>query len=666
MLRKYLVVIASAWFALGVHGLHAEVWTYHNDNARSGLNPDEIVLTPTSVNADSFGRLFTLPVDGNVDAQPLCVSSVPIFINGVFKGRHNLVIVATENASVYGFDADSGTQYWKTSLLGDTEIPSDNRNCGQVSPQIGITATPVIGRGKGPYGAVFVVSMSKNATVNPAVYHQRLHALDLSNGTDLPGSPVEISANYPGSGPNNDGKGHVIFDPAQYKERPGLLMVNGNIYTSWSSHCDHPPYTSWIIAYGEQTLAQTAVLNLDPNGTPATGSFLPDGSGSSFWNSGAGPAADSEGNIYELSANGPFDTNLNFGFPRSGDYGDSFIKLTTQRGLQVLDYFSPFDQNSDANTDADLGSGGIVLLPDMVDVNRRVRHLAVAAGKDQNIYVVDRDRPGKINLSSADNRNLYQEIHTAFQHGVFGTAAYFNGAIYYGAVNSTLRRYTFSNARLNTTPASETALMYAYPGTTPSISSFGDTNGIVWTYENTTTSGTPAVIHAYDALDLSREFYNSAQNATRDQFGVCNKFITPTISNGKVYAGSTDSVGVFGLLRPAAATDETKNVSLERGSLQRINGNGHLTQTVILKNVGTAAIVAPISLVFDSLGNSSSLTNASGGTAITVPSGSPYTNVPLMSDLAPGQTVSVQLDWVDSRNGLIAYTPRILAGSNGR
>ncbi|MBV9273233.1 MAG: pyrrolo-quinoline quinone, partial [Verrucomicrobia bacterium] len=312
--------------------------------------------------------LFNLPVDGKVDAQPLCVSNAAVANIG---GLHNLVIVATEHDSVYAFDADSGALYWQVSLLGSGETPSDDRGCGQVTPEIGITATPVIDRSNGIYGTsgtIYVVAMSKSATA----YHQRLHALNLASGQGPAVTAVEIQASYPGTGPNNDGKGHVIFDPAQYKERSGLLLLNGIVYTSWASHCDQSPYTGWIIGYDESTLAQRAVLDVDPNGAP-NNTFLPDGSGNSFWGSGAGPAVDANGSIYALTANGPFETTLLNGFPDGRDYGDSFLKLSTNGALAVSDYFTPFDQAIDAQNDRDLGSGGVVVLPDMIDANGNTR-----------------------------------------------------------------------------------------------------------------------------------------------------------------------------------------------------------------------------------------------------------------------------------------------------
>ena len=504
-------------------GSSVDVVTYHDDIARTGLDANESILTPANVNASKFGLLMTILVDGKVDGQPLYLSNVTVAGNA-----HNVVYAVSEHDSAYAFDADSGAQLWKTSILGANETTSGNHGCGQISPEIGITSTPVIDRNAGPHGTIFVVGMSQDQSGG---YHQRLHALDETTGAELPNSPSEIHATYPGTGANNSG-GNVVFDPGQYAERVGLLLLNGVIYTGWTSHCDIQPYTGWLMGYSESTLAQVSVLNLTPNGSEG-----------SIWMAGAGLAADGNGNIYFLDANGTFDSTLNAnGFPANGDFGNGFLKVSTAGGtLTVADYFEPLNTVTESNGDVDLGSGGALVLPDLRDASGTVHHLAVGAGKDTNIYVVNRDSMGKFN-SSSDNA-IYQQINGEID-GVWSMPAYFNNTVYYGAVNDTLKAFPIANALLATAPAFHSSNTFAYPGTTPAVSANGTTNGIVWAVENSS----PAVLHAFDATTL-QELYNSNQAAnSRDHFGNGNKFITPLVVNGKVYVGTPSAVAIFGLL----------------------------------------------------------------------------------------------------------------------
>lgn len=506
-----------------VNAQAVDVVTYHYDIGRTGLNPNETILAPANVTASKFGLLMLLPVDGKVDAQPLYLSNLTA--GGLAR---NVLYVATENDSVYAFDADTGAQIWKTSVLGANETPSGDHGCGQITPQIGITSTPVIDRFAGPNGTIFVVGMSLDQA---GAYHQRLHALDVTTGAELANSPSEVHATFPGTGENSSG-GNVVFDPGQYAERAGLLLMNGVIYMGWTSHCDAEPYTGWLMGYSESTLAQSAVLNLTPNGSEG-----------SIWMAGAGLAADSSGNIYFLDANGTFDTTLNAsGFPASGDFGNGFLKVSTAGGtLTVADYFQTYNTVAESSNDIDLGSGGALVLPDLTDTAGTVHHLAVGAGKDQNIYVVNRDSMGKFNAQN--NNAIYQEVTGAIG-GVWSMPAYFNNTVYYGAVSDTLKAFAISNARLAAAPSFASANSFAYPGTTPAISASGTTNGIVWAVEN----ASPAVLHAFDATNL-QELYNSNQAANnRDHFGNGNKFITPMEVNGKVYVGTPSSVAVFGLL----------------------------------------------------------------------------------------------------------------------
>ncbi len=498
-----------------------DVVTYHNDIARTGQNLSETILTPANVNATTFGKVGFFTVDGKVDGQPLFVGSLAIA-----GGTHNVLYVVTEHDSVFALDADTGAQLWKASALGAGETTSDDHGCGQITPEIGITSTPVIDRSRGTHGTIFVVAMTKDSGGG---YHQRVHALDLATGAEQLNGPTEVAASYPGAGPNSS-NGRVVFAPSSYAERAGLLLLNGVIYTTWTSHCDGGAYTGWIIGYSADTLQQTSVLNVTPNGSRG-----------SVWMSGAGPASDGS-SIYLLDANGTFDTTLNAsGFPAQGDFGNAYLKLGTTGGLSVADYFAMSNIVQESNADGDLGSGGALVLPDLADASGAVHHLTLGAGKDDIIYVLNRDSMGKFN---AAGNNIYQEIPAQLSGGEFGMPAYFNNTVYFGSVSDHLKAFTMTNARLSATPSSQTAMTFVFPGTTPSVSANGSANGIVWAAEN----GGVAALHAFDPGNLATELYNSNQMGTRDQFGAGNKYITPMVVNGKVYVGTTNGVAVFGLL----------------------------------------------------------------------------------------------------------------------
>jgi hypothetical protein len=500
-----------------------DVVTYHYDNLRTGQNVNETTLTHANVNSSKFGKLGSFSVDGKVDGQPLYLSDVAI----PGKGTKNVLYVVTEHDSIYAFDADSvngssSTVLWKASALKSGESSSDDRGCGQVTPEIGITSTPVIDRSR---NAIYVVSVSKDGNGN---YFHRIHALNLTTGSELMGGPTTISATYPGSGASSS-NGNVVFEANAYNERAGLLEIGGTIYTSWGSHCDAGSYTSWVMSYSADTLHQTSVLNLVPNGNEG-----------GIWMSGTAPAADASGNIYLIVGNGDFDTSLNgSGFPANGNCGNCYVKLSSS--LKLLDYFTPQNTVSESGADTDFGSGGPLLLPDLKDANGNTRHLAVGSGKDSIIYVVDRDNMGKFNSGSD---NIYQQLNGQLGGGMWAKPSYFNGTVYYGAVNDVVRAFHIASGKLSTPPTSQGAHQFGYPGTSPSISANGTSNGIVWAVEN----ASPAVLHAYDATNVGSELYNSNQASNgRDNFSG-NKYITPVVVNGKVYVATPNSVVVFGLL----------------------------------------------------------------------------------------------------------------------
>jgi hypothetical protein len=498
-----------------------DILTYKYDASRSGSNPTESVLTTSNVNSTSFGLLRFLPADGKVDAQPLYLAALSV--NGA---THNVVYVASENDTVYAYDADSGALLWQVSLLGAGEQASDAvYGCTQVTPSIGVTSTPVIDRAAGAHGTMFVVSMSRSSA--DSSYHQRLHALDVTTGAELLNGPVDISASYPVTG------GSTSFDPQAYEERAALLLSQGTVYTSWTSHCDVAPYSGWVIAYSEATLARTQVFNAAPNSG---------GGGPAIWMAGGGPAADSAGNVYLLTANGAFEPNLDAnGFPSQQDYGNSFLKLTSSgTSLTVADYFAMSNEVDESTADQDLGSGGILLLPDLTDSGGTTRHLAVGAGKDGNLYVVNRDSLGKF---SSTGNNIWQQLTDALPGGIWSTPAYFNQTLYYGPNGGHLIAFNMVDAKLNA--GTQSSASFAFPGSAPAVSANGTSNGIVWAHENSN----PAVLHAYDAGNLTHELYNSSQAANgRDQYGAGNKFITPVVADGKVFVGATNGVAVYGLL----------------------------------------------------------------------------------------------------------------------
>jgi hypothetical protein len=477
-----------------------------------------------------------LPADGKVDGQPLYVAG----LNMPDHGIHNVVFMASEHDTVYAYDADyPGDSLWHASVLQPGETPADPQGCLQIEPEIGISATPVIDLSAGLHGTMYLVSMSKDPTGG---YHQRLHALDIISGAEQFGGPVEISATFPGNGDAGFG-GLVYFDPRMYKDRSALVLSDGVLYTSWASNCDARPYTGWVIGYDQYSLTQSLVHN-----------FTPDGEGGSIWGGGAGPALDPQGHLFFQLANGTFDGNLDVqGFPVKGDYGNAFVNLSVEgRVPKVLDYWTMHNSEMESDADVDLGSGGVMLLPDVVDTNGVVRHLGTGAGKDGNVYVFDRDNMGKFN-PGADN-TLYQELPGALGNSEFASPAWFNGTVYYGAAWDYIRAFSITDGRLSASSVM-TPAAFAYPGATPSVSANGASNGILWAIEN---NGV-AVLHAYDAGNIARELYNSGQAARgRDYLGAGSKWIPPTIADGKVFVPTASGVAVFGLLRRGPVVEHRK------------------------------------------------------------------------------------------------------------
>lgn len=503
----FRVLLATLLFGPGMFA-QVSVLTYHNDLARTGQNLSEPLLTKAAV-AARFKQLFSQAVDGYVYAQPLYVPGVSI----AGKGTHNVVFIATEHDSVYAFDADdnsgaNASPLWHVSFLGAgvTTVPAQNVSCSQIVPEIGITGTPAIDPSS---GTLYLVAM----TLEGANYVHRLHALDISSGAERAGSPVVIEASVPGTG---EGGKTLTFAPKNYKQRPGLVLLNGVVYTSWSSHCDIGKYHGWLMAYDAKTLKQVAVYNNTPNGNEG-----------SFWTSGAAPAVDDGGNFYLSAGNGTFDADG--GGP---DIGESFIKLSTQGGLNVTDWFAPFNADSLNSLDLDIGSSGLVLLPDSAG-SAAHPHLMVSAGKEGRIYLIDRDNLG--HFQSSGDTQIPQSLAGVIG-ALFGIPAYFNGTVYFSGVGDNLKAFPIQNGQLTAQPSSQSSGKFGFPGSVPSISANGVSDGIVWVVEP---SG-GGRLHAYDASDVSKELFSAGT-------GSYVKFSTPTIANGKVYAGTQNSLLVFGL-----------------------------------------------------------------------------------------------------------------------
>ena len=528
----------SATATFGVTDL-AGVFTYHNNLSRDGTNPREYALTTSNITTTTFGKLFSCTVDGAIYAQPLWVANLTI--GGVLR---NVVFVATQHDSLYAFDADVNTTpctpLWHANLIdsahggssSETSVPSGGSGSlvgqgaaagGDIQPETGALGTPVID----PSTKTFYV-VSKSVIVSGPTFFQRLHAIDLTTGNEKSGSPVTIAGTYPGTG---DGGTTVTFSARQQNQRPGLALVNGIVYIAWASHEDKTPYYGWVMGYNAATLAQTYVLNITPNV----------GYGG-IWMSGGAPSADSSNNLYMITGNGTFDVTNTTG--PTNDYGDSFLKLSSN--LTVSSYFTPSDQANDNASDADFGSGGATILVDQ-PLSPTPR-LVIGSRKDGYLYLLNRDSLGGLGDSKA-----WQRFN--FGNPVFATGAFWNNTFYMAGVNGPLQAYSFNTSmgKFNTPNVSQSSGTYGFPGSTPSVSSAGNTmesSGHCITPRSARTCRKacgPAELHVYDATNLSTDLWNSTQG-TGNAAGNAVKFTVPTVANGKVYVGTrgNDTGGVFG------------------------------------------------------------------------------------------------------------------------
>ena len=508
---------------------HAQVLTAQYDNFRTGADLHETVLKPSNVNTRDFGKLFSRTVDGDVFAQPLYIPSLAI--PGV--GKRNVVFAATEHDSVYAFDVN-GTRdapLWKTSFAdpqhGITTLTERDVQCPFITPEVGITPTPVIDAAS---RTIYVLARTKEH----GVFVQKLHALDITNGKEKPGSPVVISATVRGSGDGAVG-GKISFDPLRENPRAALLLAGGEVYLTWASSCDVGPYHGWVMAYDAHTLQQRAVLNTSPDGGDA-----------GIWQSDAGPAADDEGNLYIATGNGDFNA-ANAG---GRDFGDTMLKLRLEgHSLVVRDYFTPFNQKVLDAKDWDLGSQGPVLLPPQAGAHP---HLLVVTGKEGKLYLLDRDKLGKFQEGSDS-----QVVQSIKVKDAYGAAAYWNGHIFFTDRSDVTRDFAIQNGLL--VIKGMTARMSS-PAATPIVSADGTKDAILWVVEtkewNESHMDRPAVLHAYDARDITHELYNSEQKSERDRANMTVRFAIPTIADGHVFVGARGQLDVYGLLNPGSRSQK--------------------------------------------------------------------------------------------------------------
>jgi len=482
------------------------VTTYHNDVTRQGANTAETILTPANVNSSSFGKLATYAVDGQVYPQPLIIPNLTIG-----GGTHNVMYVATEHDSVYAFDADGSGTLWSKSLLGPgmTSAPSSD-NLG-ISPEIGVVSTPVIDRSS---GTIYAVATVKNG----GAIQFWLHALSITDGSEKFGGPKQVTATVSGTGADSSG-GKITLEGGCY-QRSGLALANGNVYISFG-HCGH----GWVFSYNAGNLAQSAVINVSPNGT-----------GGDVWMGGGAPAVDSSGNLFVM-------TGVNADNTIGNSFSNAFLKFSP--GLTILDYFIPSNTAVLTQNDADLGSGAPIILPDNSSSHP---HELIGGGKDGRIFILDRDNLGK--FSSTAN-NVVQIVQSGVRQydNFYDTPAFWNGYIYYHAAGDVLRQFRWSNGLLSTSPIAVGTVVYGSHGATASVSSNGSSDGIVWDLQLDGQPNNPAILHAYDASNVGTELYSSNENASRDSAGPAVKFTVPTIANGKVYVPAGHQVNIYGLLK---------------------------------------------------------------------------------------------------------------------
>ena len=447
--------------------------------------------------------------------------------------QHDVLYVADEHDTVTAFDVHTFAMLWQKSFLSDsgryivsTLSSDDDVACEDLVPEIGITGTPVIDVSR---NTLYVVARTKavDTETGQKQFYQTLHALDLGTGADST-TPQVITAAVPGTGGGSQA-GVLTFDPLLESQRPGLLLVNGQIIVTFASQCDLGLFHGYILAFDE--------TDLHPTGAFVT---TPDGYQGGIWASGAAPAADSNGRIYVPTGNGDFTGNVG-----GQDFGDSILRLNwSNNSFALEDYFTPWNYQPLWDTDGDLSSSGTILLPDQPGTAHP--HLLLQAGKEGTIYLVDRDNMGHWHAN--DDSQIVQAIPYVIG-GLFGAPAFWHGNVYFGGISDYLRAFKFDPIaeRLSLNSVSQTQTFFGFPGSTPSVSSNGITNGIVWVVQG---SGDHATLRAYEANNLAIELYDSDQSPQRDGPGLAVKFTVPTIADGLVFVAAQGEVDMYGLLGP--------------------------------------------------------------------------------------------------------------------
>jgi hypothetical protein len=485
---------------------------------RSGVNNLELSLSPSTVNSGSFGWLFSCQLDGYAYAQPLYVPN--LLING---GMHNAVFVATEMDSVYAFDADANPciTLWHTSLPGSQAIATPNLDMpnAAIVPFIGITGTPVISLSS---NTLYVAAASVSTGVN-STYNERLYALDLATGQPIIQQPNGVQFSTPAS------QG-APFSSRVENQRAALLLDNGNVYVAFGSYESQDDYHSWLLEYDASTLTQTGAFNITPSATQG-----------GIWQSGGGPSADTSHNVYVVTGDGPFDAY------RGGmSYSDSFLKFGAAAGLSLSDYFTPCNQATFQVNGLDVGASAPLLLPDSAGSIAQP-HLMIGGSKGGTLYVVNRDQLGKFNCP--DSVSGVQTVTVPNGGAILSTPVYWNNFVFVAPANGNLLSFSMTGGTLSSSPSSQSRETLGQQGATPTISSNGTSNAILWLIDSSgAPSNTPAILRAFDPNNLSNEIYNSSMVASRDMAGPAVKFTVPTVANGKVYVGTQTELDVYGLL----------------------------------------------------------------------------------------------------------------------